>query len=61
VHNSIVVYLAKLNANTEPYIPYLYDIDFENDFKFGSNISDGLYFYNGQMDKVYFTYIYLRC
>jgi hypothetical protein len=38
---------------------YVDVIDFENDFKFGSNISDGLYFYNGQKDKVYiYSYTY---
>ena len=47
------MYLAKLNANTGPYICRLYVVEFENDFKFVANISNKLYFYNGQMDKVY--------
>jgi hypothetical protein len=50
---AIVLYLAKLNANTGPYICRLYVVEFENDFKFVANISNKLYFYNGQMDKVY--------
>ena len=51
----IVMYLAKLNANTGPmsYISRLYVVEFENDFKFVASISNKLYFYNGQMDKVY--------
>ena len=36
---------------------YVYVNDFENDFNFGANFSNKLYFYNGQMDKVYFIYI----
>jgi hypothetical protein len=53
--DSIVMYLAKLNANTGPmsYISRLYVVEFENDFKFVASISNKLYFYNGQMDKVY--------
>jgi hypothetical protein len=53
--NYIVVYLAKSNANTGPYICRLYVVEFENinDFKFVANIPNKLYFYNGQVDKVY--------
>jgi hypothetical protein len=41
------------NANTGPHICRLYIVGFENHFKFVANISNKLYFYNGQMDKVY--------